>query len=206
MAPAPPIQFDRAAARLSRREAAREAAGAAGDLSVEGHQTLVLLAQTLDRQPHAVARFEELRRLHAETDTRRRAGRDDVAGQQGHEMADIADDVVDPEDQIGGIAVLYPPAVDLGPQPELARIGHLIGGDDPRTDRGESVGALALGPLAAALDLKFALGNIVHDAVAGDVFVRIVGGDIPRQGADHDAELDLPVGLLRGFRNDNVVL
>src|SRR5580704_17565849 len=171
MALAPPFYSNRAAARLSRREAA----GAAGDLSVEGHQTLVLLAQTLDRQPHAVARFEELRRLHAETDTRRRAGRDDVAGQQGHEMADIADDVVDPEDQIGGVAVLYPPVVDLGPQ-------------------------------AAALDLKFALGNIVHDAIAGDVFVRIVSGDIPRQGADHDAELDLPVGLLRALRNDHVVI
>src|SRR5437763_46605 len=81
----------------------------------EGHQALVLLAQTLDRQPHAVAGFEELRWLHAETDTRRRAGRDNVARQQGHEMADIADNLIDPENKVRGIAVLHPRAVDLGP-------------------------------------------------------------------------------------------
>src|SRR4051812_2545353 len=41
---------------------------------------LALLAQPLDRQAHAVAHFEELRRLHAQTDAWRRAGGDDVAG------------------------------------------------------------------------------------------------------------------------------
>src|SRR5689334_2408760 len=111
-------------------------------------------------------------------------------------MADIADDVVDPEDEVGGVAVLHSLAVDLGPQCEVTRVGHLVGSDDPRTDRGESVGALALGPLPAAIHLKFAFGNIVNDAVASDVFGRVVSRDIPRQGADHDAELNLPVGLL----------
>src|SRR5260370_4471406 len=115
-------------------------------------------------------------------------------------MTGIADDLVDPEDQVRGIAVLYPLAVDLGPQCELARVGHLVGGDDPRADRGEGVRALALGPLPAALDLKFPLGNIVHDAVAGDIFARIVGRAIPRPGAHHDSELDPPAALLRAFR------
>src|SRR5260370_11913213 len=84
-------------------------------LSGKCHEALVLLAQALDRKPHAVAGFEELRRLHAEADTRGSACRDDVARQQRHEMTDIADDLVDPEDQARGIAVLYPLAVDPGP-------------------------------------------------------------------------------------------
>ncbi len=67
-----------------------------------------------------------------------------------------------------------PLAVDLGPQRELAGIGHLVGGDQPRADRAEGVGALALGPLAAALDLKLALGDVVDDAIAGDVLARVM--------------------------------
>src|SRR5260370_14970673 len=102
-------------------------------------------------------------------------------------MTGIADDLVDPEDQVRGIAVLYPLAVDLGPQCEVARVGHLVGGDDPRADRGEGVRALALGPLPAALDLKFPLGNIVHDAVAGEVLGRVMNGDVARRAADDDA-------------------
>src|SRR5437763_3272846 len=168
--------------------------GAAGPLPDEGHQALVLLAQTLDRQPNAVAVFKELRRLHAETDTGGRACRDNVARQQGHEMADIADDVVDPEDEVGGVAVLHSLAVDLGPQCEVARVGQLVGSDDPGTDRREGIGAFALGPLPAAFDLKLALGDVVDDAVTGDMPGRIVNCDVSRGAADDDAELDLPIG------------
>src|SRR5215467_8241459 len=121
-------------------------------------------------------------------------------------MAYIADDLVDPEDQVGGIAVLDPLPVYLGPQSELARVGDLVGGDNPGTDRGESVGALPLGPLPAAFDLKFPLGHVVHDTVTGDVFARVMGGDVPRETTNHDAELDLPIGLLRGLRDDHVVV
>src|SRR6516162_10390608 len=121
-------------------------------------------------------------------------------------MADIADDLVDPEDEVRGVAVLHPLAVDLGPQPELAWIRHFVGGHDAGADRAEGVGALALGPLPAALDLKFALGDVVHDTVAGDVFARVVGRNIARETADDDAELDLPVGLLRRLRNDHVII
>src|SRR5215831_3376064 len=56
-----------------------------------GDAALLLLAQTGDAEPHLVARLEEVRRLLAHADARRRAGGDDVAGQQRHEMADIAD-------------------------------------------------------------------------------------------------------------------
>src|SRR5215469_3874553 len=85
------------------------------DLLAESYQPLILLSQTLDGKPHPVPGFQELRRFHSETDTRWGARRDDVAREQRHEMADIADDMVDPEDQVGGVAVLHPLAVDFGP-------------------------------------------------------------------------------------------
>src|SRR6266404_3077620 len=90
--------------------------------ALEGDEPLGLLAEALDRQPHRVARAQEARRLEPSADPRGCAGRDHVARVQRHEMADIADDVVDPEDQIGGVAVLPPLAIDLGPQLELAGV------------------------------------------------------------------------------------
>src|SRR5260221_7763149 len=56
-----------------------------------GDAGLLLLAEAGDAQLHLVARLEEARRLLAHADARRRAGGDDVARQQRHEMADIAD-------------------------------------------------------------------------------------------------------------------
>src|SRR5256885_135708 len=82
----------------------------------------ILLAETLDRDPHRVASLEEARRLEAHRDPGRCAGRDHVAGHQRHEMADIADDVLDAEDQIGGVAVLAALAIDVGRYLELSRI------------------------------------------------------------------------------------
>src|SRR5262252_3572786 len=106
-------------------------------------------------------------------------------------MTDIADDVFDPENQIDGVAVLHPPTVDLGPQRKLAGVGHFVGGDHPRPDRPEGVGTLAFGPLPAAFHLKFALRDIVDDAIPGDVLGRVMNGEVAGDAADNDAELDL---------------
>ena len=58
--------------------------------SVEGDHLLALLAQALDADPHHVAGLEEHRLgLVPHADAWRRAGRDDVAGQQRHVAADI---------------------------------------------------------------------------------------------------------------------
>src|SRR5262249_14646281 len=123
-----------------------------------------------------------------------------------HKLADIADNFVDTKDQISGIAVLPPLAVDLGPQRQLAGIGNLVGGNQPRPGRTEGVGALALGPLPAALDLKLALGDIVDDAIAGDMLAGVRLRDVTSEAADNDTELDLVIGLLRVLRDDHVVV
>src|SRR5713101_4356286 len=117
------------------------AKGGDGRSAPVGDEKRVLLAETLDRDPHRVARFEEFRRLEAHRDPGRGAGRDDVARDQRHEMADIADDVLDAEDQVGGVAVLPPLAVDFGRDLELAGIAHLVAGDEPRSERAERVAA-----------------------------------------------------------------
>src|SRR3984893_5282514 len=99
-------------------------------------------------------------------------------------MADIAEDVVDAQDQAGGVAVLPPLAVDLGPQLQLAGVGDFVGGDDPRTHWTEGVAALALGPLPAALELEFALGDVIDGAIAGDVLGRVVDPDVAGGAGD----------------------
>src|SRR5579884_1636506 len=170
------------------------------------HQTAVLLAQPFDREPHPVARLEELRRLHADRHPRRSAGRDHVARHQRREMTDVADDVVDAEDQVGGVAVLDALAVDLGPQLQFTGIADLVGGHHPGAEGTERVAALALRPLAAALHLVGPLGDIVHDAEPGDVVRRVVNRDIAGGGGRVDTELNLPVGLLGSFWDDHVVV
>ena len=130
------------------------------------------------------------------TDPRRRARADHVAGLQRHESADVADEIGDAEDHLGGGAVLHALAVEIEPQTQVLRIAHLVGGDQPRPQRGERVAALALDPLAAALVLERPLRDVVHGAVAGDVAQRLVLGHVPGGRADHRGQLDFPVNPL----------
>ena len=55
---------------------------------VEG-DGLPLLAQALDAEFHHIAGLQEHRRLHAQPDAGRRAGRNDVAGMQRHELVEV---------------------------------------------------------------------------------------------------------------------
>ena len=91
--------------------------------------------------------LQPLRRLHAERDARRRAGRDDVAGQQRHVARHVGDELRDAEDHRLRVAGLPALPVDVEPHPEVLRILDLVGGDEPRPERPERVAALALAPL-----------------------------------------------------------
>src|SRR5215471_17894467 len=128
-------------------------------LRPEPHHFLSLLAESLDAELHRVAGFQILRlRLHAERDARRRAGDDDVTGLQHHELRAVPHKVGDAEDHGLGGALLAGLAIHTKPHVELLRIGDFVPGDEPGTERPERLRALALGPLAAALDLEFTLG------------------------------------------------
>src|SRR5690606_37898161 len=83
---------------------------------------------------------------------------------------------------------------------------NLVTGDQPWPERTERVAALALGPLSRALDLEGALGNVVRDAVAGDVVESFSLRDIFCRAPDHHGEFHLPVGLRRTARDGQVVI
>ena len=84
-------------------------------------------------------------------------------------------------------------------------VGDFVLGDDPRTQRPEGVVRLALGPLAAALDLEEAFGDVVADGVAGDMVQCVGFGYVLCFCADDDGEFDFPVQLGRAARLLHVV-
>ncbi len=59
----------------------------------------------------------------------------------------------------------------------------------------------ALGPLAATFLLEVAFGDVVADAIAGNVIERIGLGDVFGAGADDGGDLDFQSSLIesRGF-------
>src|SRR5690242_6990208 len=80
------------------------------------HDLLRLLAEDGDAQVDDVAGLEELRlRLHAERDAGRRAGDDDVAWLQHHELRAVPDEVLAVEDHGSRRPVLAALAVDGEP-------------------------------------------------------------------------------------------
>src|SRR5580704_1769662 len=84
---------------------------------------LLQLAQAVDAESHHVAGFEEYGHgLHAEPDTGRRAGDDDVAGLHDEILRTSPDDVPAVEDHGRGIAALAFFAVDVKPHGELLRV------------------------------------------------------------------------------------
>src|SRR5574341_280973 len=137
------------------------------------HRALALLAQALDAQAHRLPRHQVLGRLLAQAHTGRRAGSDHVAGLQAHEAAQVAHELLHAEPHGAGVAVLEAVAIDLKPQVEVLRVGHVVGRHKPGADRAEGVAALALVPLAAALELVLALRHVVHHAVAGHVLQSV---------------------------------
>src|SRR5271166_6083788 len=169
-------------------------------------EPLALLAQPLDPEAHRLAGLEEDRRLLAHAHARRRAGGDHVAGEQPHEVAHVGHQLAHAEDHRPRAAVLHALAVDVAEHRQGLRIGYCVLRHYKRPDRAEGRAALALVPGAAALELVFALADVVDDRVAGDVIQRRALRNVVAAGADDDAELDLPVHLLGAARDHHVVV
>ena len=88
---------------------------------------------------------------------------------QAHETADIGDQPLDSHVHLAGVRALDLFAVDLQPQIGALETGELIRGDQPRAERREGIGALALDPLTGAFELKLALGVVVVEGEPRDV-------------------------------------
>src|SRR5262249_62104943 len=95
------------------------------------------------------------------------------------------------------IAALALFAVDVEPHVQALRVPDLVLGDQPRAEWAEGFAALALDPLAAALELEDALGHVVGQAIAGDHVQRLVLRQVAGVLADDGGGLDPPLGLAR---------
>ena len=131
---------------------------------------------------------------------------DDVSRHQGHVPAHVAHDRLHVEDHGAGVAVLVAVSIHLQPHVEDAGVGNLVLRRDPGADGRERVGALALDPLAGASELELPLGDVVDQAVAGNVVEGVVFLDVARARADDDSQLDLPVALHRTPGQHHVVV
>src|SRR5208337_4261909 len=145
----------------------RRSGGLAGD------DALRLPPEPRDSERNRVARPQEDRRLLTEAHARRRARGDDVPRLEDHELRDVGDEGFCAENHGRGRAALHALAVDVQPHVELLRVLDLVGRDQPRPQWAEGRAALALHPLARALDLERTLGDVVAYAVAGDVLERL---------------------------------
>src|SRR5512147_2922275 len=96
------------------------------------YDALTLLAEAGDAQVHPVPGPQVERRLLPHADAGGRARGDDVARLQAHEAAQVAHEERDAEHHVARRAPLEAAPVDLEPQVEVLRVGHLVGGDQPR--------------------------------------------------------------------------
>src|SRR5437016_4476893 len=168
---------------------------------------LLLLAELVDTQTHRIARLEIDRRgFPAHAYTRRRARRDDVPRLEGHETTDVADQRGNAEDHGPRVAGLHALAVHIEPHVKVLHVTDFVAGDKPGTDGAEGVAAFTLVPRAATFDLELAFGDIVDHDIAGDALEGSALLDVARGGSDDDAELDFPVGLLRVFRDHDLII
>src|SRR5262249_25083140 len=144
---------------------------------LEPADLLPLLAQSGDAEPHGVAGLEEdRRRLHAEGDTGRGAGGDEIARLEHEELRAVPDHVGDAEDHGLRASRLPSLAIALEEYGEFVHVFDLVFSPEPRADWPEGLRALAFGPLAAALHLEGALGDVVLYEVAGDHRERVLLG------------------------------
>ena len=104
------------------------------------------------------------------------------------------------------MAGLHALAIQVEPQAQALRIGHLVARDQPGADGAKGVAALALVPGAPALDLEFTLADVVDHAVASHVRQCVLLRHVARGAADDDAEFDLPIALLRTLGQHHVVV
>jgi len=159
---------------------------------------LPLRSEPFNPERHHVARLQIDRgRLLAHADTRGRTSRDDVAGKQRHDPADVADQSGNAENHSLRAAGLHPLVVNIEPHLEGLGTSQFVCSDENRSNRTEGVETLALVPGPTALKLIFALRHVVNQAIARNVVQRFALLDVAGRPADDDAEFNLPVALCR---------
>jgi len=121
-------------------------------------------------------------------------------------VADVAHQLGHVEDHGAGIAGLHALAVHVQPHVQPLQVLDLIRRHQPGTDGAKGVATLALVPLRTALELVLALADVVDDAIAGHIGLRILLRHVAGTLADDDAQLHLPVALGRATRQHHRIV
>ena len=145
------------------------------------------------------------RRRHAHP--RGCSGVDQVSWFEHQELTEIVDDETGVKDHGRRGPVLATYAANIEPHREVEHIVELIRRNEPWSGRVEGFRRFALGQLSAAFELEGAFAHVVHNREPGDggvgVFNRV---EIAGSPADHDTQLDLPVGFGRPARDADVII
>src|SRR6516165_7867799 len=113
---------------------------------------LPLRSEPLNPERHHIARLQIDRgRLLAHADTRGRTGRNDVAGKQRHDPADVADQSGNAENHCLRASCLHPLVVNIEPHLEALGTSQFVCCNENWSNRAEGVETLALVPGATAL-------------------------------------------------------
>src|ERR1700722_4631901 len=160
----------------------------------------------IDSQFNDIASLQILRWTHAQADSSRRSGTDDVAGQQSHELADIAYESGNIKNHFTSGTTLPEDAVNLQPHSQIAGILNLVTCCQKRSQRRECICTLPLNPLPATLQLKPSLRKIIVQSIASQIFGRFFPLDIAAFLSNHDGQLNLPIHLSRILRHDEIIV
>ena len=161
---------------------------------------LVLVSHVKRERPDARDRgHDRVAILHRAEPLVVRAAADDVAGVQRRHRGDVGHQLVDRPLHVAGRVVLAALAVDVDGDAQRLRVGDLVFGDDPGTERGEGIERLAEEAVDAGA-AQTAGRDIVVGDVAEDRVHRLGVAQVLRLAADHDRDLRLmveDVGLVR---------
>src|SRR5579862_4173322 len=102
------------------------------------HEPVPHLAYALNITRQHVAGPEPAWRGAAQADPGRRAGEDQVAGQQRGDRRQLLDQVADAEDHLPGAGLLHLVTVDRAAQLQIVRVIELVRSDQPGADRPEA--------------------------------------------------------------------
>src|SRR5271168_2340883 len=125
--------------------------------------------------------------------SRRSSGGNQVAGFEGGERGDVAEQRGNGEDEVAGRSLLLDDAVEAGDHGDRSAADGVNFVRDDGADGAEGVEALAARPLAVGL-LDVAGGDVVDADVAANVGADVlVGADLAATAGDDDAEFSLVI-------------
>src|SRR5256886_6071212 len=145
-APCVPARTKRAPSRAKRSALARPmplaapvmpAALPASRPSAVGTQALPRGAEPVDAELDLISGHEVARRAVAQSYAGRRAGGDDVAREERHELADVADECRHVEEELARRAALFGLAVHLEPDREIVHVANLVRSGEAGAQRRE---------------------------------------------------------------------